>query len=125
MTSDHDLAGIRDKLAIDSYGDDVLPFIHSFKHGFDAATEILRGEIAKEKERADENFEGWKDLDEMRKIGEAQLISAQAVIAEMRSALEKIANHKQTSIDKVYLIHQCEGYQTVAREVLAKYEEKK
>lgn len=37
-------------------------------------------------------------------------------------ALNKIANHKQTSVDKVYLIHQCEGYQTVAREALANHQ---
>lgn len=34
-------------------------------------------------------------------------------------ALEKTANHKQNSVDKLYLIHQCEGYQNVAREALA------
>jgi len=35
-------------------------------------------------------------------------------------ALERIANHKQDSVDKVYLIHQCEGYQKCASEALEK-----
>ena len=36
----------------------------------------------------------------------------------LRAALEKIANHKMDSIDKVYLIHQCEGFQKCASQAL-------
>jgi hypothetical protein len=40
-------------------------------------------------------------------------------LAKYEAALEKIANHKQTSVDKIYLIHQCEGYQAIAKDALA------
>lgn len=34
-------------------------------------------------------------------------------------ALEEIAKHQITSVDKVYLLQQCEGYQAAARGPLA------
>ncbi len=39
-------------------------------------------------------------------------------VRKLTSALEKIANHKQTSVDKVYLIVQCEAYQAIAHKAL-------
>lgn len=41
--------------------------------------------------------------------------------AGLLEALEKIMNHKSTSIDKIDLIHQCEGYQKFAEVVLEKF----
>ncbi len=38
-------------------------------------------------------------------------------------ALGKAADHHQTSVDKIYLIHQCDGYQTLAREAREKIEQ--
>lgn len=51
-----------------------------------------------------------------------KLQSDRAILVE---ALKAIATHKQTSIEKGYLIHQCEAYQKVAKEALEKVEEKK
>jgi hypothetical protein len=50
---------------------------------------------------------------------ESTMIETMAVRDRYKSALEEIANHKQYSIDKVYLIHQCECYQERARRALA------
>ena len=47
-----------------------------------------------------------------------------SIAMELKEALEKISNHKMNSVDKVYLILQCEGFQQVAREALAKANER-
>lgn len=50
---------------------------------------------------------------EMNKLVEER-DSALAMAEALAAALEKIANHKVTSVDKVYLIQQCEGFQACA-----------
>lgn len=60
-------------------------------------------------------------MDNAEKFG-ALVGNLEAKLAISKEALERIANHKQTSVDKIYLIHQCNGYQGAAREALGKVE---
>lgn len=54
-------------------------------------------------------------------ICDTKYVDANAKIAKLTEALERIANHKMTSIDKQYLLIQCEGYQAAASEALKSY----
>lgn len=44
-------------------------------------------------------------------------------MCEIVEAAEAIANHKQGSVDKVYLLQQCDGYQECARKALSELEQ--
>jgi hypothetical protein len=47
-----------------------------------------------------------------------ELANLRRQVSIYEKALEKIVNHKLNSVDKIYLLHQVEGYQIVARAAL-------
>ena len=65
-------------------------------------------ELARKLEAASRERDEWEIREQMARARNAKLVAA----------LEDIANHKMKSIDTIYLIHQCEGYQARAKRAL-------
>jgi hypothetical protein len=75
----------------------------------------LREQLEK---RRDELALAWSNQDACDSSYQAGFTAALDLLLPAVEALEKIEAHKMNSADKVYLIHQCEGFQTCAARAL-------
>ena len=102
-------------LLLSAWGPAGCPEAHAWGY---TAEEDLRTENAEVTKRVEALIKDWDEMQRMMLNYQEEALRFLHQRDRYKEALEKIATHELTSIDKVYLLAQCEGYRAAARAAL-------